>query len=589
MRYPTCLASAPTGEVFVGIDENGSLDAKRGRGRVVRCIDADDDGKADRFNVFATMDSPRGLVYDDGTLYVLHPPDLTAYHDDNGDGQADRSETLLKGIGFDLKFRGADHTTNGIRLGIDGYIYIAVGDYGFIKAVGKDGTTLQSRGGGVARVRTDGTGFEFVSRGQRNIYDVAVDPYLNLFTRDNTNDGDGWDVRLSHIVPTGHLGYPSLFKNFSDEILKPLADYGGGSPTGAIYLQEPGLPAPFGDALYTCEWGREAVFRHPLDRDGATFRAGQEMFLKLPRPTDIDVDGRAHLFVASWRGATFTYTGPNVGYVLRLAPIGAPRPAFPDLKQASDEQLVAFLDAPSQVLRLSSQRAILRRGRNAATVARLEALARGDVGSLAGRVASIFTLEQLLGTDAIPALVKLTADPTVREFALTALSDRKEDAARIPAAPFLKGLDDADPRVRLRAVVGIGRLGKSEGARALVARTADSDPIVVHVAIKALAALKAVNACLAALDPMTPQLAPGASRALQAMYDTKAVNGLIARLSSADAMIRRLAFRASAASTTVRGSIAATGGAPVPTPAARITSRSCGRRPPGSSGRSRPR
>ena len=146
ISYPTCIAAAPTGELYVGVDENGSLDAKPGRGRVVRCIDVDGDGKADKFNVFAKMDSPRGVIFDAGTLYVLHPPDLTAFHDDNGDGVADRSETLVKGIGFDLKFRGADHTTNGIRLGIDGYIYVAVGDYGFIKAVGKDGTTFPVSG-----------------------------------------------------------------------------------------------------------------------------------------------------------------------------------------------------------------------------------------------------------------------------------------------------------------------------------------------------------------------------------------------------------------------------------------------------------
>ena len=165
VRYPTCLAAAPTGEVFVGIDENGSLDAKANRGRVVRCVDTDHDGKADKFNVFASMDSPRGLIWDEGTLYVLHPPTLTAYTDLDHDGKADESEDLIKGIGFDLKFRGADHTTNGIRLGIDGYIYVAVGDYGFIKAEGKDGTTHQMLGGGIVRVRTDGTGFEIVSRG----------------------------------------------------------------------------------------------------------------------------------------------------------------------------------------------------------------------------------------------------------------------------------------------------------------------------------------------------------------------------------------------------------------------------------------
>ena len=48
----------------MGVDENGSLDAKPGRGRVVRCVDIDGDGKADRFNVFARMDSPRGIIVD---------------------------------------------------------------------------------------------------------------------------------------------------------------------------------------------------------------------------------------------------------------------------------------------------------------------------------------------------------------------------------------------------------------------------------------------------------------------------------------------------------------------------------------------
>src|SRR5205807_7317650 len=125
-----------------------------------------------------------------------------------------------------------------IQMGIDGWLYIAVGDFGF-KALGKDGKALEFHGGGVARVRPDGTELEIVTRGQRNIYDVAIDPLLNAFTRDNTNDGGGWDVRLSHIIAGGHYGYPSLFKNFADEIVQPLADYGGGAPTGSLFVAEP--------------------------------------------------------------------------------------------------------------------------------------------------------------------------------------------------------------------------------------------------------------------------------------------------------------------------------------------------------------
>jgi hypothetical protein len=139
VSYPVCLAAGPSGEVFIGIDENGSLGTKTNRGRILRCIDSDGDGRADQFTVFARVDSPRGLFYDHGTLWVLHPPYLDAFHDDNGDGVADRSERLVEGLGFTLKTRGADHTINGIQMGIDGWLYIAAGDYGFVDAIGKDG------------------------------------------------------------------------------------------------------------------------------------------------------------------------------------------------------------------------------------------------------------------------------------------------------------------------------------------------------------------------------------------------------------------------------------------------------------------
>jgi len=539
VRYPTCLAAAPTGEVFVGIDENGSLDAKAGRGRVVRCVDLDDDGKADKFTVFASMDSPRGVIWDAGTLYVLHPPDLTAYHDDDGDGVSDRSETLVKGIGFDLKFRGADHTTNGIRLGIDGYIYVAVGDYGFIKAEGKDGTTLPFLGGGVVRVRTNGSGLEVVSRGQRNIYDVAIDPYMDLFTRDNTNDGGGWDVRLSHVIPTGQYGYPSLFVRFPDEIVPPLADYGGGSPCGSLYLQEPGFPKEFGDTLYTCEWGRGGIFRHPLERAGAGFKAGQEMFVQMPRPTDMDVDGRGRIFVSSWKDGGFNYSKPEIGYVIRLKHKGVPPESFPDLKAATDEKLAFHIASVSSVLRLAAQRELLRRGIKPATAKYLERIA-ASVGPLPGRVAATFTLEQGLGGRSVPFLSMLakadreardfafkhdSSDRDAREFAIKAMADVPRGEAKVDSKEVEAHAADPDPRVRLQVAIALGRLGQAQAAPSVLPLTVDADPLVAHAAVKALVALDAVDACLKALDD--PKLAPGASRALQALHESRVVAGLI--------------------------------------------------------------
>ncbi len=437
INYPTCLAAAPGGELYVGVDLNGSLDARPDRGSVVRCVDEDGDGRADRFNVFARMDSPRGVHFDAGTLYVLHPPRLTAFVDENADGVADREEVLVDGIGFDLKFRGADHTTNGLRLGIDGWIYIAVGDYGFVAAKGRDGRQVQLHGGGVVRVRTDGSGLEIVSRGQRNIYDVAVDSLLNAFTRDNTNDGGGWDVRLSHVVRGGQYGYPSLFVNFPDEIIQPLADYGGGSPCGSLAIDEGILPEPYGRALYTCDWGRSIVYRHPLTAKGAGFAAGQEVFVEVPRPTDMDVDGQGRLYISSWRDGGFNYSGPNVGYVVELRPAGVSFPAPPDVKKATDAQLLAELASASHVRRLAAQREILRRGDRPAVAAEIEKLCTAG-SDLPVRVAAIFTLKQLRGAAANPALVELAKTPELREYALRALADDSTQLAGVPAQLFVE-------------------------------------------------------------------------------------------------------------------------------------------------------
>jgi putative membrane-bound dehydrogenase-like protein len=538
VRYPTCLAASPEGVVFVGIDENGSLDAKAGRGRVVRCIDSDGDGKADKFNVFAEMDSPRGVIWDDGTLYVLHPPSLTAYTDTNGDGVSDKSEDLVTGIGFDLKFRGADHTTNGIRLGIDGYIYIAVGDYGFIKAEGKDGKPLQMLGGGIARVRTDGTGLEIVSRGQRNIYDVAIDPSMNLFTRDNTNDGDGWDVRLSHVVPTGHMGYPSLFKRFPDEHVQPLADYGGGSPCGSLYLQEPTLPKPYNDMLYTCEWGRGGIFMHPLEPNGAGFKAKQEMFLEIPRPTDMDVDGEGRIYVSSWRDGGFNFSRPDVGYVIRVVAKDARPSKFPDLKAATYAQLVGHIGSDSAVLRLAAQRELLRRPIKPETEGLLVALLSSKTLPLSARAAAIFTLG-LIGPrtpDGYRLLAALAeSQPDVREFVIKTIADQPRWGGAYSVALISKYIADPNPRVRLQAAIALGRVGQVDQAPAILPLTADPDPLVAHVAVKALVVLNASEACLKALS--SPKLAPGASMALQAMHDPKAVEGLIHRIDGRSAAL----------------------------------------------------
>ncbi len=544
ISYPVCLASDLDGTVYVGVDLNGSLDKQAGRGRVVRCRDTNGDGVADEFVDFATIDSPRGLLPVPGSggrgteLYVLHPPHLSVYRDRTGDGVADDSEVLVRNLGFDLGFRGADHTTNGIQWGIDGWIYVAVGDYGFIDATGADGRKLAYRGGGILRVRPNGTGLEVVSRGQRNIYDVAVSPRLDLFTRDNTNDGGGWNVRLSHVPHGAQMGYPSLFLNFGDEIIAPLADYGGGSPCGSLYVEEPGLPGELRETLLTCDWGRSIVYRHSLERRGAGFVAGQEPFLELPRPTDIDIDAQGAMYVASWKDGGFNYGNPNVGFVLKVTPPPSAdaKPQPTPLTTASTADLLRGLASGSHVRRLASQQELVRRGGREA-VPGLRNLVSAE-GSLTPRIAALFTLKQLLGVDSHATMSEWAADPLLGEYALRALADREDQLSDAPVEPLLRGLTSGDARVRLQAVRGLGRFAlpgpglPASAVQAMLALVHDSDPLVAHVAIDSLVRLgpQAVEPCLAALDAESASRREGAGRVLQALHLSAVIDGLEARL-----------------------------------------------------------
>jgi putative membrane-bound dehydrogenase-like protein len=589
VNYPVCLTAAATGEVFVGVDEQGSLGKEPGRGKVLRCLDTDGDGVADQINVFAKMDHPRGLIYDNGSLWVLHPPYLSVFRDSDGDGTADTSEVLVSGISTEeVSRRGADHTTNGIRMGIDGWIYIAVGDFGFNKAVAKDGTTLSKRGGGVVRIRPDGSEMEIFAWGQRNIVDIAIDPLMNVYTRDNTNDGGGWDIRLSHVMQTAHYGYPSLYKHFTDEIMPPLADYGGGSGCGAMFFQDARWPAGFNNLLLTCDWGRSEVFSHILPVNGPTFDAQQDTFLKLPRPTDIDVDGSGRMYVSSWKNGKFAYDGPNIGFVAQITPVNyLPKPV-PDVKRLETSELVGLLAHPANVMRLHVQREILRRDeiRKAAVAAnpgpvddnvtsespqlykQLLAMIADKNTPLVARVAAIFTLKQAQpGYQTNSSLASLTKDESIREYCLRAIADRKTGMDGVAVAIFLDGLQDPNQRVQEAALIGIGRLmtnaiekryivtspdRKQQASeymeviakailpltiRATAAPAYDGDAwrqpdagrVIPHLAVKALVDIQAITPCVKALSGPHRD---GALWALKSMHAPEAVDGLFNVLST---------------------------------------------------------
>lgn len=551
---PAALAVSPNGNVFVGVDMMGSLGKESGKGAIVRLVDSNNDGELDAHTEFVKVDNPRGIIAVRDQVFVLHTQfseetgiadgmNLVVYEDKDNDGVADGpSKLLIEGISSpaSIRSRGTDHSTNGIRMGIDGWIYIAVGDFGFHNATDRDGKQMTMLGGGIVRVRPDGTEMEEYIHGTRNIYDVAIDPFMNIYTRGNTNDGGGWNIRFIHYTQSGEYGYPNFFKNFTEETIPALIDLGGGSGTGSYFMDDDRWPAKYNHVPMMADWGRSQLYIHRVTMDGAGFTQQDEEFIKLAQITDIDLDASGRMYLAAWNGAGY-YGSPEKGYVVRVVPKDWTYEAFPDLNTATLDELTELLKANNSVSRFHAQRELLARFPNEAGSAALS-VATDKSLSLESRVAGIYTYAQATCGSGNGELVKLSQEEKVREFALRALADRKTCLQGVPLDPFIEGVTDPNDRVKSAAIVALGRIGNPEAAEELLKvkvpasfkqpekgtegphATPNSAIILPHVAVKSLVALNAVDAAVDAIGTEDSKIALWA---LRYMHDPKAVDGLI--------------------------------------------------------------
>jgi putative heme-binding domain-containing protein len=546
VNYPVAVGAAPDGTLYVAVDGNGSLSAMEHMGRILRVRDTNGDGVADEVKNFVPdINSPRGVLWNHDHLIVLAPPNVTAFYDRDGDGVAESSKILVTGVGFTLKEVHVDHGQNGIEAGIDGWIYFACGDQGMLDAIGSDGRHLQLHGGGVVRFRPDGSGLELWANRTRNIVGVAVGPQLDAFARDNTNDGGGWDVRFHYFSGMTDHGYPQLFLNFPDEIIKPIDEFIGGSGVGATWIDEPGIPAKYNNAPLTADWGRANVYHHRITPDGATFKVTNDPLFSVVKPMDIDGDANSNLYLSTWGPAQFNWIGPMSGMVYRISPKGYKAPPLPNYDTLGATELVQELQGPSAHRRLEAQRALLRRpAAQAAAAPLLEALMADKSKDTSLRVAGIFTYRQMRGAASTPALSRLIADPTIVAWALRALGDDRTQAKGIPVELVQSALKSNDPRVRKEAIITLTRAESVQSIPAIAPLMADADPIVWHTAVESLKTLKAVDLPLAILDSPTssPELRRGALQVLQVQHDPKVVTGLATRLNRETNPDNRLAL-----------------------------------------------
>jgi putative heme-binding domain-containing protein len=474
--YPTAIVAAPDRTVYLGSDPMDMTGpATVPLDRVLRIKDG-------RVRVFAEgLWSVMGLEWVDGTLYVVHAPFLSAFRDTDGDGTADVRTDLVTGLGPRVPgFNGInDHIASGVRLGIDGFLYIAVGDKGIPRAVGRDGKAIQLRGGGVIRVKPDGTGLEVVSSGECNPLSVALSASGEIFTYGNDDDSKTWPNSLTHHIVGGHYGYPYQFRTARERCLPIMAGSFGGAGAQGICYNEDRLPAEYRGNLFFCDWGLQSVLRFELRKAGGTFALARRTELVKKgnvtdfRPFSLAVaDDGDSLLLVDWAFSGWLATGQQTGRLYRLRYTGrretqpAPRPAGDDVIAR-----IKALDHPALSVRMESQRVLARKGSEAVPL--LVTRLKGAEPEL-GRVHALWALDAIGGRAAREAVVAAVDDlsPRVRLQAARSVGIRGDQVALRGLVTLLK---DRDAAVRREAAIALGKLGNPGATDALYAALDEAD------------------------------------------------------------------------------------------------------------------
>ncbi|MFI5456200.1 MAG: HEAT repeat domain-containing protein [Isosphaerales bacterium] len=564
IAYPSAVALGPRpGSILVAVDYLTGLGEEIVRRDEIRLIeDTDGDGYADRSTVYASgLNSIQGLTYHDGTAFVMHAPFLSALRDQDGDGVAETRRELLTGLGLPPESNPERlHCANGIAAGHDGWLYLALGDHG-CEVPRPEGDRLVLQGGGILRCRPDGRDLHVFATGLRNIYDVALDEELNVFVRDNENDGGEYKIRLYHSFWGADHGYPYLYAEQPAEALPPLADLGLGSSAGGLCYLETGLPREFRGNLFFCEWGR-AVMRCRPKPAGSSFAPLEEIEFASGdaadpygfKPTDLVVERDGSLIVADWADGQRPKRGRGRIYRITAAE-GALVPARSRTPVAGATGWIAQLDSESYHERALAQAALERLEIDGMAALR-QAIGGRRLGAR-GRLHAIWALARAGGPAKIGELLDLAraeTDPRIQAQAVRAVADLADPVLlrhRLDAGPGDAELAarlahlarDRDPRVVREVVIAVGRLGWSAAPNWLHSILKDPDAALAHAAMQTMRRSANWPAILALLDQ--PDSVPVRALALRAIADRplpSVVDGLIQRLRGERDPARRRAY-----------------------------------------------
>lgn len=193
--YARSIALGPLGVAYVSTREDN---------RVYAVVDSDGDHRVDKvYTIAEGLDTPNGIAYRDGDLYVAEIGRILRYRNiDRRLGNPPKPAVVSDALPTEER-----HGWRYMRFGPDGWLYIPIGAP--CDNCLRDNPLFAS----ISRIRPDGTGLEVYASGVRNSLGIDWHPETGeLWFTENGRDKLGDDIPPDELNraprPGLHFGYP---------------------------------------------------------------------------------------------------------------------------------------------------------------------------------------------------------------------------------------------------------------------------------------------------------------------------------------------------------------------------------------------
>ncbi len=477
----------------------------KGRDRIRICEDTDNDGKADKFTVFAEkLSIPTSITFRQGGAIVQNGVETLFLKDTNGDDVADVRKKLFGGWALGDTHGGVSN----FQYGLDNWIYAMQGYNSSSPTI--NGESQQSFRMGFFRFRPDGSQIEFLRSTNNNTWGLGLSEEGIVF-------GSTANRNPSEYMPIPNRYYERV-KGWAPKRLEGIAD---------TYLFEPitdkirqvdvhgGYTSAAGHSIYTARhypkyfWNRAAFVCGPtghligtflLNPDGAGFHSTSPMNLiasddEWSAPIMAEVGPDANVWIIDWYNYIVQHnptpqgfkTGKGSAYeselrdkthgrIYRLVYKGRPCEKLLDLSSATPKQLVETLTHSNMFWRKHAQRLLVERGKRDIVPDLITLINDQKIDQIGLNVAAIHALWTLKGLGAISgnrtaseAVIRALSHPSagVRRNAVLVLSDLDSFSKTLLAS---KMFEDPDPQVKLAAVLALSDGSPSQSAGIAIAK-----------------------------------------------------------------------------------------------------------------------